>query len=438
MIDEGPQEGVRRDDLIEHLYLLVLLEELLPPRRITEVLDQGVDVLVVEVPLDEPEVGRSLRLHLLLEEHLQELEILDDRIDLFAIESEGFFQLVEDPDEIEDEAMGLHHLLRLILIGPVHPGDRLEQGVIPHRLVEIHGIEHGCVESREQLLRDDQDLRLLVELPEALADLPLLLRIEVELLQQRRVVVIPRIDHLGVFRREHLIESMLVEGAGLAIHTDQEGLVPQRLHILRVVLGNEPCHLLDPLLPLEEVLQIHCTLQDLVQLLDVRHPLGLSEGEELLLQRFVGDEQLIGGQLVVERKGSPILDAVGDGVFVEVALIILTPEGLEGPSPIDRLVHRGSGEADEGGIGETRHEEVPEIPRRRPMSLVDQDIDILPQIQIRRHIAELMDHRHDDASVVVAQELIEPGDAVGVFEITQAERREVLEHLVLQLIPVDH
>ena len=49
-----------------------------------------------------------------------------------------------------------------------------------------------------------------------------------------------------------------------------------------------------------------------------------------------------------------------------------------------------------------------------------------------------MDHRHDDAPVVVAQELIEPGDAVGVFQITQAERREVLEHLVLQLIPVDH
>ena len=70
---------------------------------------------------------------------------------------------------------------------------------------------------------------------------------------------------------------MLVEGAGLAIHTDQEGLVPQRLHILRVVLGNEGRHLPDPLLPLEEVFQVHCTLQDLVQLLNVGHSLGLGE-----------------------------------------------------------------------------------------------------------------------------------------------------------------
>ena len=88
-------------------------------------------------------------------------------------------------------------------------------------------------------------------------------------------------------------------------------------------------------------------------------------------------EQLIGGQLVVERQGSPILDAVGDGVFVEVALIILTPEGLERPPPIDRLVDRGSGEADEGGMGQTRHQEVPEIASRRPMGLIDEDINVV-------------------------------------------------------------
>ena len=70
---------------------------------------------------------------------------------------------------------------------------------------------------------------------------------------------------------------MLVEGARFAIHPDQEGLVPQWLDILGVVLGDEGRHLPDPLLPLEEVLQIHRPLQDLVQLLNVGHSLGLGE-----------------------------------------------------------------------------------------------------------------------------------------------------------------
>ncbi len=55
-----------------------------------------------------------------------------------------------------------------------------------------------------------------------------------------------------------------------------------------------------------------------------------------------------------------------------------------------------------------------------------------------RHVAELVDHGHDDAAVVVAQQLVEPGDAAGVLQVTQAERGEVLEHLVFQLVAVDH
>jgi hypothetical protein len=52
----------------------------------------------------------------------------------------------------------LHHLLRFVLVGAVHPGDRLQQRVIAHRLVEIHRVEHRRVEAGEQLLGDDQDL----------------------------------------------------------------------------------------------------------------------------------------------------------------------------------------------------------------------------------------------------------------------------------------
>jgi hypothetical protein len=57
--------------------------------------------------------------------------------------------------------------------------------MVAHRLVEIHRIEQGRIEAGEQLLGNDQNLRLPVEFTEALADLPLLLRIEMELLEQR-------------------------------------------------------------------------------------------------------------------------------------------------------------------------------------------------------------------------------------------------------------
>ena len=171
IVDERPQEGIRRDDLVEHLDLFVFLEELLAPLLVAEVLDQVVHVLVVEVPGDQREIRRGLRLHLRLEELLQQAEVLDDGVDLVAVEGQRLFQLVEDADEIEDEAVRLHHLRRLVLIGPVHARDGLEQRVVAHRLVEIHRVEDRRVEAGEQLLGDDQDLRPLADLGEVLADL---------------------------------------------------------------------------------------------------------------------------------------------------------------------------------------------------------------------------------------------------------------------------
>jgi len=50
-----------------------------------------------------------------------------------------------------------------------------EQRVVAHGLVQVHGVEDGRVETGEELLGDDEDLGVLVQLGEGLADLPLLL-----------------------------------------------------------------------------------------------------------------------------------------------------------------------------------------------------------------------------------------------------------------------
>ena len=39
------------------------------------------------------------------EEHLEQLQVFDDGIDLFAVEGQRLFQLVEDTYEIQHEAM---------------------------------------------------------------------------------------------------------------------------------------------------------------------------------------------------------------------------------------------------------------------------------------------------------------------------------------------
>ena len=193
-----------------------------------------------------------------------------------------------------------------------------------------------------------------------------------------------------------------------------------------------------PLLALEEVFQVYRAIEDLVQLLDVGHAFGFGEGEEFRIQRLVRDEHFIWRELVIERQGGAVLDAVGNGILVQVALVVFAAEGLEGALAVDGLVHRGAGEAEVGRVRQAGHQEVAEVAAGGAVGFVDEDVDIRARVEIRRHIAELVDHRHDDAPVVVLQQLVEPGDATGVLQVAQAERGEVLEHLVFQLVAVDH
>ncbi len=90
------------------------------------------------------------------------------------------------------------------------------------------------------------------------------------------------------------------------------------------------------------------------------------------------------------------------------------------------------------GVRQPGHEEVAEIAAGGAVGLVDQHVDVRAGVEVRRHVAELVDHRDDDATVVVAQQLVQLGDAVGVLQIAQPQRRQVAEHLVFQLVAVDH
>ena len=222
-----------------------------------------------------------------MKELLEQADVLDDRVDLIAVECERLLQLVEDADEIEDEAVRLHHLGRLVLVRPIHPRDGLQQRVVAHRLVQIHGVKDGRVEAGEQLLGNDENLRPLAGLGEILANLPLSLGIEMPLFQVRRIVVVPGENDLGILRRQNRIERLLVERARLAVHRHEECLVAERLDVLAEMIRYHASHLLHSLLAFEEILQVDRAFEDLVQLLDVRDALRFGQREELLLHDLV-------------------------------------------------------------------------------------------------------------------------------------------------------
>src|SRR3546814_5771963 len=76
------------------------------------------------------------------------------------------------------------------------------------------------------------------------------------------------VDRHRVFRRQVLVERLLVERAGLAVDADEEGLVAERLDVLDEVLRHEPRHLVHALVGLEEGAQVDRAVQDRVEVGD--------------------------------------------------------------------------------------------------------------------------------------------------------------------------
>ena len=91
---------------------------------------------------------------------MQNVEVLDHAADVRRVELQRLLQFAQHADEIDDQPDPLLHALP-VDIGPVHARDGLQQHVVAHRLVEIHAVEDRRVVAGEQLVGDDEDLRVL-------------------------------------------------------------------------------------------------------------------------------------------------------------------------------------------------------------------------------------------------------------------------------------
>ena len=72
----------------------------------------------------------------------------DDLLHAFLVELQRLGHVVEDAEVVHDQAVGL-----LLAVGAVRAADRLQQGVVPQRLVEIHRLQDRRVEAGQQLRR---------------------------------------------------------------------------------------------------------------------------------------------------------------------------------------------------------------------------------------------------------------------------------------------
>ncbi len=201
ILDEGAHEGIRRDDFVEHRNLFKFPEKLLTPFLVAEMFDEAVDIAITEVTPDETGIRGRLLLHLIPEQYFEQADVSDNRLDLFAVESQRFFELVEEVYEVEHQTLGFDHSPSLVLIRSVYPRNGLQQRVVPHGLVQVHGIEDRRIEAGEQLLGDDEDFRLHAESGKVLKDLLLLFLIKVVFLQLHRIVVIAGKHDLRIIRR---------------------------------------------------------------------------------------------------------------------------------------------------------------------------------------------------------------------------------------------
>ena len=182
----------------------------------------------------------------------QQIEVLDHAAHIGRIELQRLLQFAQHADEIDDQPDPLLDALR-IDIRPVHARDRLKQDVVAHRLVEIEAIEQRRVVAGEQLVGDNQDFRVFVRLLEQQADIFLAFVADLKLGHEwpiHNVGGVLGIDGSRPFRRQQLVERLLVFGAGFAIDGDHERLVAERQHVLLEVLGDESGNLLDAIIGL--------------------------------------------------------------------------------------------------------------------------------------------------------------------------------------------
>ena len=260
---------------------------------------------------------------------------------------EGRLQLVGNPDVVH------HQTALLVLEDAIHPGDGLHQVVALHRLVDVERMDTGRIEAGQPHVAHDDDLqwvcRVLEALFQALLDLA-----AVDMGPQQGLVA-GRAGHhdldgalfrVGVVPLRAELDDFVVEvDADVAAHGDDHRLAGLRLAAFLVVGHQVGGYRGNPRLGADYLLQ--------------RRPAALQPG--LLAFLFILGEFIdlgidLGKLVGLEREpGQARLEVDGHrgAVFLGLLHVVDVDVVAEHGAGVAVLAgHRGTGEGDEGRIGQ--------------------------------------------------------------------------------------
>ena len=147
--------------------------------------DEAIDIFVIEASLNQRKILRHRLLHLASVQFFEETDVFDDSVHFITIKCERLFEIAEDPDEVENKSVGLDHLLGFVFVRSIDPRNCLQECVVSHRFVEIHGVKNGRVKTSQKLFGNNENLGKFVEFWELFTDVFFLPPIDVEGLEFR-------------------------------------------------------------------------------------------------------------------------------------------------------------------------------------------------------------------------------------------------------------
>ena len=203
------------------------------------------------------------------------------------------------------------------------------------------------------------------------------------------------------------------------------------------MIRHEPGHLRHPLGAFHHVPEVDCFFKNLVEFRDIAYTLHLRKVEEFLFECSPVNEQVVGGERVMERDSGAVADGLCNAVPIKITVRwIVAPERDERSLPVRTLVNGGAGEPDVGSIRECTHEIVAQRAGGCTVGFVHKDEDCVPGIDLLRHTFELVDHRDDEATVIGCKEFLQFPFALRDFDISNPGSGEIAEELGFEFVPV--
>ena len=272
----------------------------------------------------------------------QLIEVRDDAGDALLVELDRLGHVVEHPEVVDDQSMRLGLAVR-----PVRAADGLQQRVVTQRHVQVHRLQDGRVEARQQLRRDNQQLERVVRITETVEQ-PLF---GVPVPAVGGVLVLSAVDghdDIGHLDGQHPVERLLVQHAAFTVVGDHLRAEAVGSHLLLEVLRDVDADPLDPFRRLQQHRRAGRRLRELLPI-QVAQPTG-----QLLVPGVDGgpvDVQLRQPRLEVQRLRRAVSDRLLEAVAAQVAVFILL--GAEGEERVPvGAVDRGPGQSEQERVGE--------------------------------------------------------------------------------------